>query len=238
MTVAITHVYDDRAAAERVIKDLKAAGFADDQISLVERARDRERSDENDEDETVAAATGATLGGVAGAGTGLLAALGLLTIPGIGPLIAAGVLATTLAGVAAGAIAGGLIGALVDYGISEDDANVYAETVQRGGTLVSVRASESLADEAASIMKRHDPVDIRQRGAEYREQGWTAYQPAAASTKSGKESETRKARVPFSWAVRRGASFIRRSFAFEQPAGGACLGALRLLTLKHERSRF
>lgn len=91
-------------------------------------------------DDASGAATGATVGGLAGAGTGLLAALGMIAIPGIGPLVAAGVLATTLAGAAAGTLTGGLIGALVDYGVSEDDAQVYSEAVRRGGSLVSVRA--------------------------------------------------------------------------------------------------
>jgi uncharacterized membrane protein len=174
MTVTITHVYDDDAAAKETVKDLEAAGFTEDQISVVGRARE---AGPPAEEVHVAAATGAALGGVAGAGTGLLAALGILTIPGAGPLIAAGVLATTLAGAATGAIAGGLIGALVDYGISEEEANVYAEAVQRGGTLVSVRVDESRADEAESIMKKHGPVDIQKRGAEYRREGWKAYQP-------------------------------------------------------------
>lgn len=42
MPVAITHVYDDPAAAEKVVKDLEEAGFSDDQISLVGRAKDEE----------------------------------------------------------------------------------------------------------------------------------------------------------------------------------------------------
>ncbi len=190
MPVAITHVYDDYAAAENAVKELEAAGFADDQISVVGRAKEERGPGE---EETVAAATGATLGGVAGAGTGLLAALGLLAIPGIGPLIAAGVLATTLAGAATGAIAGGLIGALVDYGISEDQAQLYAETVQRGGTLVSVRADESRAVEASDIMKKHGPVDIEERGAEYRQQGW---KPASANRDKQSEIEEAEFRFP------------------------------------------
>lgn len=74
---------------------------------------------------------------------------GLIVIPGIGPgigpVVAAGVLATTLAGAATGAT-GGILGALVDYGISKEKAPVYAESIRRGGTLVSVRAEETRAD--------------------------------------------------------------------------------------------
>ena len=135
------------------------------------------------------AATGATLGGVTGAGAGLLASLGLIAIPGIGPLVAAGVLATTLAGAATGAITGGILGALVDYGISKEKAPVYAESIRRGGTLVSVRAEETRADQAELIMQRHEPMDIESSRA-YREQGWQSHDPdAPAYTEKERQEE-------------------------------------------------
>ncbi len=176
MTVTITHVYDDYASAENVVRELERAGFTHDQISVVGR-KPNSRSEADDAGN--GAATGATLGGVAGAGAGLLASLGLVAIPGIGPLVAAGVLATTLAGAATGAVAGGVLGALVQYGMSEDEAQVYAESVRRGGTLVSVRAEDTKADEAEMIMQRHEPVDMEERGRAYREQGWKSYDPNA-----------------------------------------------------------
>lgn len=172
MTVTVTHVFDDYNTAEDVVDDLEDAGFAHDQISIVGRKGEHEDAGDG-------AATGATLGGVAGAGAGLLASLGLIAIPGIGPLVAAGVLATTLAGAATGAVAGGLLGALVEYGVSEEEAPVYAETVRRGGTLVSVRADESKADQAEVIMRKHNPIDMQQRGRAYRDEGWTGYDPSA-----------------------------------------------------------
>jgi uncharacterized membrane protein len=177
MAVTVTHVYDDYESAQSVISDLEAAGFDHGDISMVSRHRDRSGAASEDDDN--GAATGATLGGVVGAGAGLLASLGVIAIPGIGPLVAAGILATTLTGAAGGAVAGGLLGALVDYGVSEDDAQVYAESVRRGGTLVSVRAPDGRADEAERIMRAHDPIDIEERGRAYRETGWTSYDPEA-----------------------------------------------------------
>jgi hypothetical protein len=178
MTITITHVYDDYESAQDVVADLESAGFTRSDISIVSRHRDASGTGES-EDEESGAATGATLGGVVGAGAGLLASLGVIAIPGIGPLVAAGVLATTLAGAAGGAVAGGLLGALVDYGVSEDDAHVYAESVRRGGTLVSVRAPDGRGDEAEMIMRAHSPVDMAERGRAYREAGWTEYDPDA-----------------------------------------------------------
>jgi hypothetical protein len=173
MTVTITHVFDDYASAESAVRELEGAGFTSDQISVVGRRPDGQ------EESAEGAATGATLGGVAGAATGLLTSLGLIAIPGVGPLVAAGVLATTLAGAATGAIAGGVLGALVDYGISKEEAPVYAESIRRGGTLVSVRAEDTRAGDAELIMQRHEPVDMQERGRLYREHGWQSYDPSA-----------------------------------------------------------
>ena len=171
MTVMITHVYDDHDSAENVVRELERDGFTSDQISVV----GRRPADGSGEEGVEGAATGATLGGVAGAGAGLLASLGAIAIPGIGPLVAAGVLATALAGAATGAIAGGILGALADYGISKEEAPVYAESVRRSGTLVSVRAEETRVDQAELIMQRHEPMNREERGRAYREQGWQSY---------------------------------------------------------------
>lgn len=191
MTITITHVYDEYETAKDVVEDLEDAGFNSDQISLVGR-----KSGNDDDDDSDGAATGATLGGLAGGGAGILAALGLIAIPGIGPLVAAGAIATTLAGAAAGAVTGGLLGALVDYGLSEDDAHVYAESVRRGGSLVSVRVEESRSQEAESIMQSYKPIDVNQRGARYRNEGWTAYDPKSPSyTQSQIEAERERYRT-------------------------------------------
>jgi hypothetical protein len=102
-----------------------------------------------------------------------------LAIPGIGPIVAAGPLAAALAGAGVGAVAGGLIGGLTGAGVPEEDANYYAESVRRGGTLVTVRADESRADEAARIMRNHGAVDIERRVEHWRETGWTRHDPSA-----------------------------------------------------------
>lgn len=123
--------------------------------------------------------TGAGIGSVVGGGAGLLAGLGLMAIPGIGPLVAAGWLATTAAGAAAGALAGaatgGLVGALTDSGIPEREAHTYAESVRRGGILVSVRTEEADEMRVSSIMDRYNPADLNSRRAHWEEEGWSGY---------------------------------------------------------------
>jgi hypothetical protein len=115
------------------------------------------------------AGTGAALGGVAG----LALALAPLAIPGIGPILAAGPIAAALAGAGIGAVAGGLIGGLTRLGVPEDEAHYYAEGVRRGGILVTVAAdADAQAEVAVAVMKRHGAVDIDQRAAEWKKQGW------------------------------------------------------------------
>ena len=73
----------------------------------------------------------------------MLAGLGLLAIPGLGPVVAAGWLASTALGAAVGGAAGGLIGALTAAGVSKEDADIYAEGIRRGGTLVTARVPDA-----------------------------------------------------------------------------------------------
>jgi len=120
---------------------------------------------------------------VVGGVLGLLVGIGALAIPGIGPVIAAGplvaALGTAAAGAGIGAAAGGLLGALVGAGIPEEEAHLYAEGVRRGGSLVTVSTDESMASTAYSVLRRHNAVDVDERGQMYREQGWERFDPDA-----------------------------------------------------------
>ena len=128
-----------------------------------------------------------------GGGAGLLAGLGLLAIPGLGPVVAAGWLAATAVGAAAGAATGGLVGALVGAGVSHGEAEVYSESVRRGGTLVSVRVPDEDASRIQAILDRFKPIDATVRGAEYRKAGWKTFDPKAAPYRPS-ESEIERMR--------------------------------------------
>jgi len=84
-----------------------------------------------------------------------------------------------LSGAGVGTVAGGLIGGLTDMGVSKGDAEYYAESVRRGGALVTVRADDTRADRAAEIMRNHGAVDIEQRAEQWRQQGWTGWNEKA-----------------------------------------------------------
>ncbi|RXT43098.1 hypothetical protein B6S44_28980 [Bosea sp. Tri-44] len=177
MTRTITRAYDDYASAQGVVNQLEAAGVASSEISLLGRQ-------ENADDDSNAG-EGAGIGAAVGGAAGLLAGLGLLAIPGVGPVVAAGWLASTLAGAAAGGATGGIIGAMTSAGEDEDSAHYYAETVRRGGSVVSVRAEDSRAAEVEAIMDGATPIDREARLAEYRQSGWSRFDETAAPYRYG-----------------------------------------------------
>jgi hypothetical protein len=191
MVKTIVGSFDSFNEAHQVANELRAAGFLDNDISIVANNADgayendarigdttTTRTD-RDAGDTSATAKGAVAGAVVGGGAGLAASLAGLAIPGIGPIIAAGPIVATLAGAGTGAVAGGLIGGLVDLGVPETDAEYYAEAVRRGGALVTVRADESRAEEAADIMRDRGAVDIQRRVERWREQGWERFDSTA-----------------------------------------------------------
>jgi len=149
------------------------ATLAADGAGLTERRADAVADDAS------GAATGAVTGGVVGGAAGLAASLMGLAIPGIGPIIAAGPIVATLSGAGVGAVAGGLIGGLTDLGVDKADAEYYAESVRRGGALVTVRADDTRAERAADIMRDHGAVDIERRAEQWREKGWSGWNPDA-----------------------------------------------------------
>ncbi len=179
----VAHLFDSYETAQAVVAELERAGFSSNDVSLVANQATTNAASTTSGTSTTdsapastGAGTGASIGTILGGGAGLLAGIGALAIPGIGPVVAAGWLVATLTGAGAGAAAGGLLGSLTGAGVSEDHAHVYAEGVRRGSTLVTVRADDSRAMEAETIMSRHGPVDVAQRSVDYRSSGdWSKF---------------------------------------------------------------
>jgi hypothetical protein len=84
-----------------------------------------------------------------------------------------------VSGAGAGAVAGGLVGALTEAGVSPEHANYYAETVRRGGAIVTVKVDESRADRAAEIMRANGAIDLDERVSRWRDAGWEGWDPSA-----------------------------------------------------------
>ena len=191
MAKTIVGSFDSFEEAQEVVRDLQQRGYSRDDISVIANNATGKYSsqsagvgqattDRSSVSETGAnTATGAAAGGVLGGAAGLVVGLMGLAIPGIGPIVAAGPIAAALAGAGVGAVAGGLIGGLTGVGVSEDDASYYAESVRRGGALVTVRADDSRAEDAASVMRSHGAVDIERRAEQWKQEGWTRHDPSA-----------------------------------------------------------
>jgi uncharacterized protein (TIGR02271 family) len=171
MAKTVVGLFDSFGEAQRAMKELVSNGFKRDEISLVanQSVRDAATIEDTDNDDVASGATvGATSGALIGGAAGLIASLSALTIPVVGPILAAGPLVATLVGMGAGAVVGGLIGALVEAGVPEHEARLYEEGVKRGGTLLTIHTTDDLASKAASILNRHNVVDIKSRSDQWR----------------------------------------------------------------------
>jgi hypothetical protein len=206
MARQVVGLFDSMRDAEAAVRDLQSIGISNADISFV-GSRARGEYDETGRyigpaptaDTTEAAegaGAGATGGAVLGGLAGVLVGLGALAIPGIGPVLAAGPFAAAIGttgaavgagvvGAAAGAAGGGLLGALVGGGIPEEDAQVYAEGIRRGGTLVMARVDDDQVDAAIAVMDRHNVVDVDMRRSELQASGWTRYDETAGAATVG-----------------------------------------------------
>src|SRR5437868_1130530 len=159
----------DEGQACAIVDNLKAAGFSNNDISVLlpDKAGTRDFAHEKSTKAPEGAATGAGTGGVLGGALGWLAGIGALAIPGVGPFIAAGPIMAALSGAAIGAAAGGITGALVGMGIPEYEAKRYEGKIKEGNVLISVHSDNS--DEtkrAKEIFERAGAEDISSTGEE------------------------------------------------------------------------
>ncbi len=180
--IALFDRFDDaRSAMDEIVR----LGTSADQFSLLANntsgdhpppitnpafaAMDTEPSAESTSDMGIGIGVGAGLGGAIGS----FLKLASFAIPGIGPVIAAGPwvpLFMTIGGAFGAAVA-----ALVDQGVPEEDAQLYAEGVRHGGTLLSVRVARDQIHDVKRILLSHDAVDIGQRHLAWRAEGWVGF---------------------------------------------------------------
>jgi hypothetical protein len=182
MSKTIAALYDDLATAHDVVFSLSnSTYFPAEDISIISHDTDSRYSRyikelEIDDSQRSAVGTGAgagaTAGTVVGALVGVLLGTSVLLIPGVGPILALGPVGTALVSAGAGALLGGLTGALVGMGIDDSDAKLYTEAVRRGATLVLLRSPDAYVKKAIQLMEQGDPIDIEQRAADWRADGW------------------------------------------------------------------
>jgi len=160
----------DQNDASRIVENLKAAGFSNNDISVLlpDKSSTREFAHEKQTKAPEGAATGALTGGAIGGGLGWLTGIGALAIPGLGPFIAAGPIMAALSGAAVGGATGGLVGALVGMGIPEYEAKRYEARIKEGRVLISVHSENSEETKRAKeIFERADAEGIASTGEEH-----------------------------------------------------------------------
>lgn len=209
MAKTVIGLYDNLDEAHETVQELVRRGIARADISIAVKDEtglltrhvgsegDQEQLDPDDLDYLVdeagdeaAAAKGMEIGAALGGIAGLLMGLGVPTLPGLGPVLAAGPLLAMLSGTGIGAVTGGMIGALTRSGVENADANVFAEGIRRGGTLVMVDASDDMADRAAQIMNQYHPMDLEERLAGWQKDHWQGFRESGESFAFDQPDET------------------------------------------------
>jgi hypothetical protein len=163
MARSVFCIVHNRAQAERIVDDLKAAGFSNNDISVL--FPDKTGSRDFAHEQNTKAPEGAMAGGAAGLAVGgvlgWLTGIGTLAIPGLGPFIAAGPIMAALGGAALGGTVGGLVGALIGMGLPEFEAKRYESKVKSGNILVSVHSENGdQTDRAKEIFEQGGAEDI------------------------------------------------------------------------------
>lgn len=151
----VVGIFADRAAAERAMRAIEAAGLPRDKISLVFPEEQSLAGVPTTEAEPpgVGRAIGGVVGGAAGAATGLQAgALVSMFVPGVGPVVALGLLGAAALG-AAGAVIGDALDTTLREGLPKDELVVYEDALRHGRSLVVALApDEGEAEKVRRLM--------------------------------------------------------------------------------------
>jgi hypothetical protein len=68
--------------------------------------------------------------------------------------------------------------ALTQAGVGKDEADIYAESLRRGGAVVSARVADADASRLQAVLDS-SAIQVADRGAFYRKSGWKTFDPAA-----------------------------------------------------------
>jgi|GEM_PF-676239 len=182
MASSVVALFDTHEQAYLAVQQLIASGYDSRAISVVGADTGghirKETVDESGNLASAGAISGATSGLLVGGLIGLLVGATALAVPPAG-FVVAGPLAGLITGAGIGAVSGGLLGALIGLGIPEEEAHIYAESVRRGGVLVTVQIAGAEALQAETILRNAGAVNIQERGSLYRQSGFATYDPSA-----------------------------------------------------------
>ena len=132
----IVTLFSNRADAEAALRDLKAAGFTDEDIGII--MRDSGKPDFRDD---------SLIGG-------LIGLLGSLPVPAVGPLLVGGALASSLTGKDAAYGARGLADILGTLGAADAGRAHFERGLREGSVVVTVNPAQR-SSRAVNILEAH-----------------------------------------------------------------------------------
>lgn len=149
--ITVLCLFREIRGAEAAVRELKRAGFTDQEIGVLMQEPGKAVFDsDNEAGERESEGTTAVDQSLTG---GLIGLLATLLIPELGPLLLGGVLASTLAGAGVGAAASRLMSVVVKLGASRVAAEHFERGVRNGGILVTVNAAERTSEVVTLLEK-------------------------------------------------------------------------------------
>ena len=149
-------IYDDHDAAVAAVGQLKDAGYAVNQLSIIGLTQ-TEVVDENDHviPENPISVAGLGTGVALGTAVGVLTGVGIFAIPGLGFLFGAGALVGAIAGFDFGLIGGGIASVLTTVGVNDENAKRYDDVLRRGKFLVVAEGTAEEVLHARDLLQGH-----------------------------------------------------------------------------------
>ncbi|HWN52721.1 MAG TPA: YsnF/AvaK domain-containing protein [Xanthobacteraceae bacterium] len=84
----------------------------------------------------------------------------------------------------------GFWASLGDFFLPDNDRHTYAEAMHRGSIMVSAAVDPAHGDKAEAILEKHGTVNIDEREASWRKEGWNGYPAGSAVAGAGKTTST------------------------------------------------
>jgi hypothetical protein len=163
---AVTGVFISEADAQRAVKNLRAAGAAEDKVTLLTSSRGLKQPEPVAMDTTERPGIGKAMGAVVGAAGGLTGGslLAAAILPGVGPVTALGLLGSALLGAAGATVGAKVAGSFENFtseGLPEDEIFVYEDALRRGRSVViALGADDAEAARLRDVLKAEGAEEI------------------------------------------------------------------------------
>ncbi|MDO6964322.1 hypothetical protein [Rhizobium alvei] len=162
----LTTLFETFDDAARAIRALKAICIAEADISFVTRCIKGAFSATSQAGKTKGTNAAEQL-------QDLHAGVGVMNIPGIGPAAVAGKIARQIADTEKSDGAETcLVSVLMTHGLEEREANIHAECIRQGDTLLVVRLDDDRQQDIETTCSLFSRVDVEKRFAAFAASGW------------------------------------------------------------------